>query len=205
VQLIAEPTAAALGMGLNIFAPKGEIVVDVGAGTTEIVILSLGGIAASQSIRIGGNDFDAAIQSYLANKHYFLVGAKTAEQLKLRLMSSDSTMTLSVNGFDKTTALPRAIEVGVHDVKESLEPLIERLVQAILQALEKCPDELAADLTTSALHLCGGGALVGHLAQRIGEETGLRVRRDTSPLLSVAHGEIELLRDPRMMKELFSS
>ena len=189
--LIEEPLAAAIGAGLEIDAPRANAVVDVGGGTSEVAVLSLGSIVASRSVRIGGYDFDEAIGAFLRQRHHLAIGERSAERLKRHVgsVAPDSSETQEgVRGRDPVSGLPREVEATSVELREALEPLVEDIVEAVTGTLEQTPPELASDLTERGLLLAGGGALLRGLKERLEAETRLVVELADDPLACVALG-----------------
>jgi rod shape-determining protein MreB len=202
VHLIEEPLAAAIGAGLAIDEPHANVVVDVGGGTSEVAVISLGGIVASRSLRLGGYDFDEAVAAWLRQKHGLAIGETTAERVKLDVggVAPDRTDAVSeVRGRDPVSGLPRQVEVASGELREALEGPVTEIVAEVKAALEVTPPELASDLPQRGLLLAGGGALLQGFAERLERETNVPVRLAESPLTCVALGagraldEIELL------------
>mgnify|MGYP001182011219 CR=1 FL=1 len=192
VYLIEEPVAAALGAGLNIHEPGGHMVVDVGGGTTDIAVLSLGGVVLSASARVGGDAFDEAIVRYVKRQYNVLIGERTAEQIKIAIGSAvpvpEAGEAYEARGRDLVTGLPRTLPLTAAEIHKALEEPLANLITAIRGALERVPPELAADILTRGVVLTGGGSLLRGLSRLIGEETGLPVVRPEEPLLTVARG-----------------
>ncbi|MBN8705032.1 MAG: rod shape-determining protein [Bacteroidetes bacterium] len=198
VYLIAEPMAAAIGIGLDVEQPVGNMVVDIGGGTTEIAVIALSGIVVDESIRIGGDEMDQAIIQFFRRNHNLLVGEKTAENIKQLIGSAtplEEEQSVTVKGRDLVTGNPKNIEVNSLEIRDSLNEPIEAIVAAVRQALEKTPPELAADILDRGIMLTGGGALIRGLDQRIREETGLPVHVADDPLTAVVRGTGRVLED----------
>jgi rod shape-determining protein MreB and related proteins len=191
VQLIEEPMAAAIGAGLPIAEPIATVVVDVGGGTSEVAVISLGGIVVSRSLRLGGYDFDEAVASYIRRHHRLAVGETTAEGVKLEVggcAPDESDDVTQVRGRDPASGLPREAEVTSTEMREALEPLVTEIVDAVRDALENTPPELSADLTRRGIMLAGGGALLRGLAERLQAETQVPVALADDPLTCVVLG-----------------
>ena len=208
VYLIEEPMAAAIGAGLPVTEPSGNMIVDIGGGTTEVAVISLAGIVYSQSVRVAGDKMDEAIVQYIKRKYNLLIGERTAEQVKITVGTAfpdpDDTnlpQTMEVKGRDLVAGIPKTITVHTDEIRESLREPINAIVQAVRIALEKTPPELAADIVDKGIVLAGGGALLRNLDILLREETGLPVMVADDPLSCVALGagmaldEIELLRE----------
>ena len=202
VHLIEESLAAAIGAGLAIDEPRANVVVDVGGGTSEVALISLGGIVVSRSLRVGGYDMDEAVATWLRQKHGLAIGETTAERVKLEVggVSPDISDAYSaVKGRDPVSGLPRQVDVPSQEMREALEDTIVEIVNEVKEALEESPPELASDLPQRGILLAGGGALLRGFAHRVELETNVPVRLADSPLTCVAEGagqaldEIELL------------
>jgi rod shape-determining protein MreB len=191
VSLIEESLAAAIGAGIEIAEPIGRMVVDVGGGTSEVAIISLGGLVVSRSQKVGGYDLDDAISSFLRTAHRMAVGTQTAEEIKLQIGSALAVAEereTFVRGRDLTSGLPREVVLTSAEVRAALEPPVAEMLAAIHSALEDCPPELAADITRHGIVLTGGGALLKGFAERVEQETGMSVVVADDPLLCVALG-----------------
>ena len=191
VALIEEPLAAAIGSGLPIAEPRATMIVDVGGGTSEVALLSLGGIVCMESVRIGGYDFDEAISTYLRNEHRLATGTETAEQLKIEVGSAWPVFddrVVEVRGRNMVTGLPTAVELSGAEVRRALAPPLEHIIAAIKRALEATPPELAGDIATRGIHLAGGGALLAGFDKLVEAETGTDAIIVDEPLTCVAEG-----------------
>ena len=189
--LIEEPLAAALGAGLDIMVPSGKMVVDIGGGTTDIAVLSLGGVVDSDSIRIGGDKFDESIVRYVKKEYNVLIGEATGEAIKTTIADvhpEGENRSMDIRGRDAVNGLPTTVTVTSEDVRKALEEPLDSLLGKIRSVLEKCPPELSADIVDNGIYLTGGGALLGGLARMIQEDTGIRVFVAESPLDCVAIG-----------------
>jgi rod shape-determining protein MreB len=206
VKLLSEPMAAALGLGLNIFSNTGALVVDIGAGTTEIALFALGGIVHSHSLRVGGDDVDDALQLYLRQRYNFAIGPQTAEALKLQCLSRDqhAAPSLVVKGLDLFRGMPSSLEIRVAELEEAAEATLARISRAVLRALEDMPEDFSADLLETGIQLTGGGAMVAGLAERIERECGLKCHIRKEALLAVALGEQRVLRNVELSRSLLS-
>ena len=202
VHLIEEPLAAAIGAGLEIDEPRANVVVDVGGGTSEVAVISLGGIVVSRSLRVGGYDLDETAAAWLRSAHGLAVGETTSERVKLEVGSVFPDRTegeCEVKGRDPVTGLPRQVAVTGHEMRQALEDPVAEIVAAVVAALESTPPELAADLAQRGIVLAGGGVLLRGFVERIEQETHVPARLADSPLTAVAEGagqaldEIELL------------
>lgn len=189
--LIEEPLAAALGAGLDISVPRGNMVVDIGGGTTDIAVLSLGGIVVDASIRVGGDHFDECIVKYVKRVHNVSIGERTAEEIKWKVATvspNGRSEVIEVRGRDLVTGLPTTITVDSAECREALEDSVDSLMTTIRSVLEKCPPELAADIVDNGIYLTGGGALLDGLAEVIEKETGITTHIAENPLDCVALG-----------------
>lgn len=196
VHLIEEAMAAAIGAKLPVTEPIGSMVVDIGGGTTEIAVISLGAIVSAQSIPIAGNEFDNAIFSYIKKKHNVVIGDSTAERIKLNIGSAmlpKDPVKMEVTGLDTTTGLPGTIVIDSRDVYMALEETIGQMIAGIKMALEETPPELSADVYVSGIVLCGGGARLPNLDKVISKEIGIPVRIAEDPLYCVVRGTYEML------------
>ena len=191
VYIIEEPMAAAIGAGLPVEEPTGSMVVDIGGGTSEVAVISLGGIVASKSLRIAGDDFDEAIINYIKKKFNLMAGERTAEKLKIDIGSAYETIEDAyeeVSGRDLVTGLPKNIQVSTTDIVNALKEPLEQLIFAIKSTLENTPPELAADIMDRGITLTGGGALLRGLDRLIMEHTGMPVYIADNPLDCVVLG-----------------
>lgn len=202
VFLIEEPMAAAIGAGLPITEPSGNMIVDIGGGTTEVAIISLGGIVYSQSVRVGGDKMDEALIQHMKRKYNLLIGERTAETIKCTIgnaFPSDITRTMDVKGRDLVAGLPKTVEVNSDEIRDALSEPVNAIVQAVRNALEKTPPELSADIVDKGIMLAGGGALLKDLDLLLREETGLPVVICDEPLNAVVLGSGKLLLDPHLL------
>jgi rod shape-determining protein MreB len=191
VHLIEEPIAAAIGAGLAIEEPVGRLVVDVGGGTSEMAVISLGGIVLFRSVRIGGYEMDDAITSYLRNAYHLAVGSMTAETIKIAIGSAmplHPEETYEVKGRHLLTGLPTAIMLSSEEVRAAMMPALREILKAIRDTLEQTPPELSSDIARDGILLAGGGTLVRGFPELVHEETGMPVARTESPLTCVAYG-----------------
>jgi rod shape-determining protein MreB len=189
--LIEEPMAAAIGAGLPVSEPTGNMIVDIGGGTTEVAVISLGGIVVWQSIKVGGYEMDEAVTRYVQGTYGLLIGEETAEEAKLEAGSAwelEEELECSVGGRDLQSGLLRRLELGSEELRNALERPVQRIVAAVKDTLEGTPPELAGDVSDRGIVLAGGGALLRGIDRRISEETGLYVTRSESPLTSVVLG-----------------
>jgi rod shape-determining protein MreB len=191
--LIHEPMAAALGIGLDVEEPVGNMIIDIGGGTTEIAVIALSGIVCDQSIRIAGDEFTSDIMSYMKRQHNILIGERTAEQIKIHVGSALETLEnppeeFAVNGRDLMTGIPKQIKIPYGEIAHSLDKSISKIEDAILKALELTPPELASDIYKTGLYLTGGGALLRGLDKRIAQRTKLPIHVAEDPLRAVVRG-----------------
>jgi rod shape-determining protein MreB and related proteins len=189
--LIEEPMAAAIGAGLPVSDPTGNMIVDIGGGTTEVAVISLGGIVVSQSIRVGGDEMDEAIVNHLRKEYKLLIGTQTAEEVKLEVGSAwplPEEVQAEVRGRDMLTGLPKTVVLGSEDVRRALDEPVTQIIDAIRGTLDKTPPELAADIMDRGIVLAGGGALLAGLDERLRHETHMPVHVAESPLTCVAVG-----------------
>ena len=205
VYLVEEPIAAAIGVGLPIHEPAGNMIIDIGGGTTEIAVISLSGIVFSKSIRIGGDEFDEAIMMHLKKAYNLMIGERTAEEIKIRVGSAyplQEEATLEVKGRDILAGLPKTVTVTTEEIREALSEPLSTILEAVRIALERTPPELSADLIDRGLILAGGGALLRGLDKLISEETGLPVHIADDPLTAIALGTGRYLSDFHLLKRL---
>ena len=204
--LIEQPMAAAIGAGLPIHEPLGNMVVDVGGGTTETAVISLGGIVALQAIRVGSFDIDASIQAYVRREYGIAIGERTAEEIKMAIGSAfpmDDAMKAEVRGRDLMTGLPKTVILSPDEVRMAIEDTVGAIVDSVVQCLGQAPAELAQDLLTEGIHLSGGGGLLQGLDRRLQEETSLPVRMVNAPLECVALGAGKCLEAFESLKVMF--
>jgi len=205
VFMIEEPVAAAIGVGLPIHEPSGNMVIDIGGGTTEMAVISLAGVVFSKSIRIGGDELDEAIIGYLKRTYNLMVGERTAEEIKIKIGSGyplEEELTMDVRGRDLVAGLPKMITVNSEEIREALSEPIAQIVEAVRITLERTPPELSADLIEKGLILAGGGALLRGIDKLIAEETGLPVHLADDPLTAVVLGTGKVLSELKYLKKL---
>lgn len=191
VFLEEEPKVAAVGAGIDISKPSGSMVIDIGGGTTDIAVLSLGGIVTSDSIRIAGNTFDEDIANFIKNKYKVIIGEKTSEEIKINIgtvLKNNKKDNLEITGRSATTGLPETITVTSEDVQEALKDDIKKIIQSVKKVLEKTPPELAADISDKGIILTGGGALIDGLAEKLRKELKVPVFISDNPLTNVVEG-----------------
>ena len=205
VFLIEEPMAAAIGVGLPVQEPAGNMIVDIGGGTTEVALISLAGIVFSKSVRYGGDEMDEAIVQYMKRVYNLLIGERTAEEIKITLGSAyplEEENSMEVKGRDLIAGLPKTLTVTSAEIRDSLQEPITQIVEAVRVTLEKCPAELAADLVDRGLVLAGGGSLLRGLDRLIAEQTGLPVHLADDPLSAVAEGTGVVLHELNFLSKL---
>jgi rod shape-determining protein MreB len=205
VFLVDQAMAAAIGAGLPVTEPSGNMVVDIGGGTTDIAVISMAGIVYSNSVRVAGNEMDEAIIKYLRKKYNLLIGERTAEQVKIEIGSAyplDKPMTMEIKGRNLIEGIPKTLVVTDEEIREFLEETLGIIVSAIRVALERTPPELSADIVDRGIVLTGGGALLKNLDKRLREETGLPVSMSEDPLSSVVLGTGRMLADLRLLRKV---
>jgi rod shape-determining protein MreB len=205
VYMVEEPVVAAIGVGLPIQEPSGNMVIDIGGGTTEMAVISLAGIVFSKSIRVAGDEMDEAIINYLKKTYNLMIGERTAEEIKMRIGSAyplDEELTMDVRGRDLVAGLPKMITISSEEVREALAEPIAQIVETIRMTLERTPPELSADLMEKGLILAGGGSLLRGLDRLISEETGIPVHIAEDPLTAVALGTGKVLSEIQYLKRL---
>ncbi|WP_442790402.1 rod shape-determining protein [Nonomuraea sp. NBC_01738] len=206
VFLIEEPMAAAIGAGLPVHEPAGSMVVDVGGGTTEVAVISLGGIVTSASIRVGGDELDQAIIAHTKKEHALLLGERTAEQLKMEIGSAcpdDDALTAEIRGRDLVTGLPKTVPVTAAEIREAVNEPVNAIVDAVQATLDRCPPELSGDLMDRGIALTGGGARLRGLDHRLAAATGMPITLVDNPLQSVVLGSGRCVEQYGRLKEIF--
>jgi rod shape-determining protein MreB and related proteins len=193
VRLIHEPMAAAIGIGIDVLEPTGNIIIDIGGGTSEIAVIALGGIVCNKSIRIAGDDFNSDIEEYMRKQHNILIGERTAERIKIEVGAATTDLDnppadIAVHGRDMMTGIPKEIIVGYTEIAQCLDKSITKIEAAVLNALEMTPPELAADIYRTGIYMAGGGSLLRGLDKRISSKTKLPVHVAEDPLRAVARG-----------------
>jgi rod shape-determining protein MreB len=205
VYLIEEPMAAAIGAGLPITEPKASMIVDIGGGTTEVAVISLGGIVYSKSVRMGGDKMDDAILQHIKRKYNLLIGLATAEIIKITIGNaypSDQVETIEVKGRDLVTGIPKILTIDSDEVRKAISEQVETIVETVRIALEQTPPELAADIVDTGIVLTGGGALLKNLDVLLREETKLPITITEDPLSAVVLGSGKALDDMALLKEV---
>ena len=205
--IIEEPMAAAIGAGLPVHEPSGNMIVDIGGGTTEVAVISLGGIVASQSVRIGGDELDEAIINFIKKEYSLALGERTAEEVKITLGSAwplVEELHAEIRGRDLITGLPKTIVTSTEEIREALEEPVAAIVDAVKVTLDKTPPELAADIMEKGIVLAGGGALLHGLDARLQHETGMPILIAHDPLHCVAIGGGQTLEEFDVLKNVLS-
>jgi rod shape-determining protein MreB len=202
---VEQSLAAAIGVGLPITEPQGSMVIDIGGGTTEIAVISLGGAVYARSVRVGGDEMDDAIIEHMKKAYNLMIGERSAEEIKIKIGSAwplEEELTMEVRGRDLITGLPKFIRINSEEVREALQIPLKEIVEATKVTLERTPPELAADLIEKGIVLCGGGSLLRGLDKLVSEQTGLACFVADDPLTSVALGTGKILEDPRFLKKI---
>jgi rod shape-determining protein MreB and related proteins len=205
VYLIEEPMAAAIGAGLDVTAATGNMIVDIGGGTTDVAVISLSGIVTSRSIRCGGDKMDEAIINYVKRKYNMLVGERTAEQIKMTIGTASATAkteTMEVKGRDLVAGIPKVVVATSEEIREALIEPIHSIVETVHLTLERTPPELAADIVDRGIMLVGGGSLLREFDQVLRQETKLPILRSEDPFTAVVHGAGKALEDLQLLKEV---
>ena len=208
VYLIEEPMAAAIGVGLPVQEPAGNMIVDIGGGTTEVALISLAGIVFSRSVRVGGDEMDEAIIQYMKRVYNLMIGERTAEQIKISIGSAyplPEETSMEVKGRDLVAGLPKTLTLTTEEVREALHEPISTIVEAVRFTLERSPPELSADLVDRGLVLAGGGALLRGIDKLIAEQTGLPVHVADDPLSAVAEGTGMVLHELKFLRKVAST
>ncbi len=208
VFLIDEPMAAAIGAGLPVTEPTGNMVVDIGGGTTDVAVISLAGIVCSQSIRVAGDEMDEAIVSHMKRTYNLLIGPSTAERIKIKIGSAaalEEELSMDVRGRDLLAGLPRSATIQSGEIREALTTPVQKIVEAVREVLETIPAELCSELIEQGILLCGGGAVLRGLDTVIAQETGLPVRVAEDPLTCVARGTEQVLEQIDLLKQILES
>ena len=194
VYMLFEPMAAAIGIGIDVLAPEGNMIVDIGGGTTEIAVISLGGLVSNNSVKVAGDDFTADIQEYMGRQHNVKVSERMAERIKISVgaalteLGEDAPEDYIVNGPNKITALPMSIPVCYQEIAHCLDRSIAKIESAVLNALENTPPELYADILKNGIYLSGGGSMLRGISRRLADKIGIEFHVADEPLLSVAKG-----------------
>jgi len=205
VYLIEQAMAAAIGAGLPITEPTGNMIVDIGGGTTDVAVISLAGIVYSRTVRVAGNEMDEAIIAYIKRKYNLLIGERTAEAIKIEIGNAwpgNDTRTMEVKGRDLVEGIPKTLTVSDEEIREALAETINTIVDAVRTALERTPPELSADIIDKGIVLAGGGSLLSNLDQRLREETGIPVAHCDDPISAVVRGTGKMLIDMALLKKI---
>jgi rod shape-determining protein MreB and related proteins len=208
VYLIEEPMAAAIGVGLPVQDAAGNMIIDIGGGTTEVALISLSGIVFSRSVRVAGDELDEAIAGYMKRAYNLMIGERTAEEIKIKIGSAypmEKEVGMEVKGRDLVAGLPKTLTITSQEVREALLEPISTIVESVRVTLERCPPELSADLVDRGLVLAGGGALLRGLDRLLQEETGLPVHIAEDPLSAVAEGTGRALSEIKFLRQVASS
>src|SRR4249920_2760163 len=208
VYLIEEPMAAAIGCGLPVQDAAGNMIIDVGGGTTEVALISLSGIVFSRSVRVAGDELDEAVINYMKRAYNLMIGERTAEDIKLKIGSAykmEKELTMEVKGRDLVAGLPKTITISSQEVREAVMEPVSTIVDSVRITLERCPPELSADLVDRGLVLAGGGALLRGLDKLLSEETGLPVHVAEDPLSAVAEGTGKCLNELKFLRQVASA
>ncbi|MCM8764557.1 MAG: rod shape-determining protein [Candidatus Omnitrophica bacterium] len=203
VRLVEEPMASAIGVGLPVAEPCGSFILDIGGGTTEMAVISLGGLVLTKSLRVAGNEMDEAIANYLKKKYNLLVGEKTAEDIKIAIGSAfplEEELTMEVHGRDLVEGLPKMIKIHSGEIREALKDTLMAIVGAVRDILEETPPELSSDLVERGLVIAGGGGLLRNIDKLISQETKLPVIVAENPLLAVVTGAGRMLEEDKYLK-----
>jgi rod shape-determining protein MreB and related proteins len=206
--IIEEPMAAAIGAGLPVHEPTGNMIVDIGGGTTEVAVISLGGIVSSVSVRIGGDELDEAIVAHVKKQHSLMLGERTAEEIKLAIGSAhplDEELHAEIRGRDLVSGLPKTIIISDSEVREAIEEPVSSIVEAVKNTLDRTPPELAADVMERGIVVAGGGGLLRGLVQRLESETGMPITLADEPLQAVAEGSGKCLEEFEALKRVLIS
>jgi rod shape-determining protein MreB len=207
VHIIEEPMAAAIGADLPVHEPSGNMIVDIGGGTTEVAVISLGGIVTAQSVRVAGDELDDAVMQFVKKEFSLAIGDRTAEEIKMHMGSAwplDDELTADIRGRDMISGLPRTIPLTTEQVREALAEPVAAIIDAVKTTLDKTPPELAADIMEQGITLTGGGALLAGLDQRLAHETGMPIKIARDPLFSVVIGSGRALENIDAMRGLMS-
>jgi rod shape-determining protein MreB len=205
VYLVEQAMVAAIGAGLPITEPTGNMIVDIGGGTTDVAVISMAGIVYSRSVRVAGNEMDEAIIQYIKRKYNLLIGERTAEEIKMKIGSAfplDQELTVEIKGRDLVEGVPKTLVVSDEEIREALAETVSVIIEAVRVALEQTPPELSADIVDRGIVLTGGGALLKNLDKRLREETGLPVSMADDPLASVALGTGKMLTNFSLLRKI---
>jgi len=207
VFMIEEPMAGAMGVGLPVHEPAGNMIIDIGGGTTEVAIISLAGIVFSRSVRVAADEMDEAIMQYMKRSYNLMIGERTAEQIKIEVGAAiplDEPLTMEVKGRDLVAGLPKTLTVNSEEIREALAEPVSTIVESVRVSLERCPPELSADLVDRGIVMVGGGSLLRGLDKLLSKETGLPVNVAEDPLSAVALGTGKVIENVHYLKEIRS-
>jgi rod shape-determining protein MreB len=207
VHLIPQPMASAIGVGLPVHEPAGNMIVDIGGGTCEIAIISLAGIVFSRSLRVGGDEFDETIVAHMKRAYNLMIGERTAEEIKIRIGSAfplEQELTMEVKGRDLGAGLPKTLSIRSEEIREALKEPLSSILESVRITLERCPPELSADLVERGIVMAGGGALVRGIDRLVAKETGLPVHVAEDPMSAVAEGTGQVLQNIEFLTRLTS-
>ena len=205
VYLIEQPMASAIGVGLPVHEPAGNMIVDIGGGTCEIAIISLAGIVFSRSLRVGGDELDATIVAHMKRAYNLMIGERTAEEIKIRIGSAfplEQELTMDVKGRDLGSGLPKTLTIRSEEIREALQEPLSSILESIRITLERCPPELASDLVDRGLVMAGGGSLIRGIDRLVAGETGLPVHLADDPMSAVAEGTGRVLQEIEFLKRV---
>jgi len=205
VFLVEEPMAAAIGVGLPVQEPSGNLIVDIGGGTTEVAVISMSGVVFSKSVRVAGDEMDEAIINYIKKKYNLLIGERTSEEIKMEIGSAyplGKAMTMQVKGRDLVAGIPKTLMISDEEIREALAETFSTIVEAVKIALERTPPELAADIVDKGIVVAGGGSLIHGLDALLREATGLPISLANDALSAVALGSGKVLSDPNLLKKV---
>jgi rod shape-determining protein MreB len=208
VHLIPQPMASAIGVGLPVHEPAGNMIVDIGGGTSEIAIISLAGIVFSRSLRVGGDEFDETIVAHMKRAYNLMIGERTAEEIKIRVGSAfplEQELTMEVKGRDLGAGLPKTLSIRSEEIREALKEPLSSILESVRITLERCPPELSADLVERGIVMAGGGALLRGIDRLVAKETGLPVHVAEDPMSAVAEGTGQVLQNIEFLTRLTSS
>ncbi len=206
--IIEEPMAAAIGAGLPVHEPSGNMVVDIGGGTSEVAVISLGGIVTAQSVRVGGDELDEAIMAYIKKEYSLALGERTAEQIKMSLGSAyplEEELQAEIRGRDLVSGLPKTVVISTQEIRKAIEEPVSSIIDAVKVTLDRTPPELAADVIERGIVLTGGGALLNGLDARLHAETGMPIIRAADPLNCVALGSGQCLEEFEALRQVLVS
>jgi len=208
VHLIPQPMASAIGVGLPVHEPAGNMIVDIGGGTCEIAIISLAGIVFSRSLRVGGDEFDETIVAHMKRAYNLMIGERTAEEIKIRVGSAfplEQELTMEVKGRDLGAGLPKTLSIRSEEIREALKEPLSSILESVRITLERCPPELSADLVERGIVMAGGGSLLRGIDRMVAKETGLPVHVAEDPMSAVAEGTGQVLQNIEFLTRLTSS